>query len=194
MPVVGFEYLYEVSNYGYVRNQITQRHIKGMTDRDGYIHVGLRKDKKLRTKKVHRLVLSAFVGCCPAGMEACHNDGVKANNRLDNLRWDTHRNNQIKDGGARAIIGKGELNPSSTLSEHKVLQIKYLGKSGLTHEAIGCIVGANRRNVSRIIQGERWGHIGLSENLSDEAIDRLIEDINMDEFHFIIKHGRARLA
>ena len=44
----------------------------------------------------HRLVLLAFVGECPSGMEACHNDGDPSNNNIDNLRWDT-RSSNIKD-------------------------------------------------------------------------------------------------
>jgi hypothetical protein len=43
--------------------------------------------------KVARLVLEAFVGLCPAGMEACHFNDDPADNRLENLRWDTHSNN-----------------------------------------------------------------------------------------------------
>lgn len=38
---------------------------------------------------VHRLVLEAFVGPCPPGMEACHWNGIPGDNRLHNLRWDT---------------------------------------------------------------------------------------------------------
>lgn len=46
-----------------------------------------------RTFNVHRLILEAFVGPCPEGMEACHNDGDRGNNRLNNLRWDTRSAN-----------------------------------------------------------------------------------------------------
>jgi hypothetical protein len=52
---------------------------------------------------VHRLVLEAFVGPCPEGMECRHLDGDPANNRLENLRWGTHRENaadQVRHGTA----------------------------------------------------------------------------------------------
>lgn len=42
---------------------------------------------------VHVLVLEAFVGPCPAGMQTRHLDGDGANNRLDNLRWGTPKEN-----------------------------------------------------------------------------------------------------
>ncbi len=46
-------------------------------------------------KRIHRLVLEAFVGPCPEGMEACHNNDVRQDNRLENLRWDTRSANHI---------------------------------------------------------------------------------------------------
>ena len=55
--------------------------------------VSLRKDGKTVTFRLHRLVLETFVGPCPDGMEGCHNDGDATNNRLENLRWDTHKAN-----------------------------------------------------------------------------------------------------
>jgi hypothetical protein len=44
---------------------------------------------------VHRVVLETFVGSCPDGMECCHLDDVKTNNKLVNLRWDTHDANVV---------------------------------------------------------------------------------------------------
>lgn len=58
-----------------------------------YSHVRLCKNCKPYTCAVHRLVLEAFRGTCPQGMEGCHNDGNRANCALDNLRWDTPMNN-----------------------------------------------------------------------------------------------------
>lgn len=60
----------------------------------GYATVGLWKDEKRYTMTVHRLILETFVGPRPDGMEACHYNGVRTDNRLENLRWDTPSNNQ----------------------------------------------------------------------------------------------------
>lgn len=65
--------------------------------RPGSVTVLLHFAGKPITKSVHRLVLEAFVGPCPFGMEGCHGDGDPFNNKLDNLRWDTHQAN-MHDG------------------------------------------------------------------------------------------------
>ena len=66
------------------------RILKGTPSRDGhtYVHLGNNKSKSLYA--VHRIVLETFVGGCPVGMECCHGNGVAGDNRLQNLRWDTH--------------------------------------------------------------------------------------------------------
>lgn len=70
------------------------RPMKIQTNRDGYCFVGLDVDGKNRRRPVHQLVLEAFVGPKPVGAEVCHYpDHNKSNNRLDNLRWDSHREN-----------------------------------------------------------------------------------------------------
>ena len=56
---------------------------------------------------VHRLVLGAFVGPCPPGMESCHfPDRDPANNRLDNLRWGTHQDNMLDRDKHGSLNGK----------------------------------------------------------------------------------------
>lgn len=59
--------------------------------RSGHLYVRLHR----RPHQAHRLVLLAFVGPCPEGMECCHRDGNPANNRLTNLRWDTLSANRL---------------------------------------------------------------------------------------------------
>jgi hypothetical protein len=78
---------YEVSDAGQVRR--AGRVLKGWSGSRGYRLVALCSDGAQRNIQVHRLVLEAFVGPCPPGMEGCHNDGNPSNNALSNLRWDT---------------------------------------------------------------------------------------------------------
>lgn len=60
----------------------------------GYLIVCLRTDGRAYTMPVHQLVLMAFEGPKPDGMEGCHYpDSDKTNNRPENLRWDIHAEN-----------------------------------------------------------------------------------------------------
>lgn len=103
LAIPGYEGIYEVSDAGRVRglNRITPsgrrwrgRLMKSATDRRGYPSVML-FDTKFKRFSVHCLVLAAFVGPRPIGMEGCHNNGVRTDNRVGNLRWDTRRNNHL---------------------------------------------------------------------------------------------------
>jgi hypothetical protein len=62
---------------------------------DGHLVVDLRNGGKRRMAKVHQLVLEAFVGSRPGGMEGCHNNGDGTDNRVENLRWDTPSENNF---------------------------------------------------------------------------------------------------
>lgn len=95
--VVGYEDFYLVSNRGRVQNRKRLgRFISPTVTKRGYRRVQLHNRGRSKTFAVHRLVLEAFVGPCPEGMETCHRDCNPANNNLSNLRWDTHPEN-IKD-------------------------------------------------------------------------------------------------
>lgn len=68
--------------------------LRSFPARDGYPQVQLvRDDGQHVSVKLHRLVLTVFVGLCPPGMEACHEDDDHTNAALSNLRWGTRSDN-----------------------------------------------------------------------------------------------------
>lgn len=72
------------------------REIKGRPHvRSGHLDIVLRKpgDESKRLWKVHHLVLWAFVGPAPPKMECRHLNGNPADNRPENLKWGTRREN-----------------------------------------------------------------------------------------------------
>lgn len=104
LPIPGYVGSYEVSNLGRVRapDRITDRGRKwrGRTLTPspmprGYRVVTLWRDGKQKSALVHRLVLLAFVGPSPEGMEGLHKNGNPADNALSNLAWGTHSENQL---------------------------------------------------------------------------------------------------
>ena len=99
----GFKDMYRVSNQGRVmsldRLDSWGRSIKGkilrLSGGGRYPMVGLCKDGKITHKRVHRLVLEAFEGPCPDGMEACHRNDIPTDNRIDNLYWGSPSENKL---------------------------------------------------------------------------------------------------
>lgn len=71
------------------------KQMKIATHWKGYLYVNLTPPEggRYKTFRVHRLVLEAFVGPCPEGMECRHLNGVRNDNRLANLAWGTKEEN-----------------------------------------------------------------------------------------------------
>lgn len=80
-------------------------------------------------------VLIAFVGPCPPGMEACHNDGNCLNDHVGNLRWDTSVANKadMKRHGTQIC---GEKHPKAKIADEDIPVIIQMRKDGLSLKAI----------------------------------------------------------
>lgn len=167
---VGYEGLYQVSNLGRVRrlsgevqrkykNRTEIFHINGGILKPRTAHNGQRidfwKNGVRRAVKIHILVLEAFVGKRPIGHEACHfPDNSYANNRLDNLRWDTKENNE-RDKKYIGTVRIGEKHPCAKITNYTARKIKEM----LLHNRM--IYISNTLNVSysivnQIKRGDTW--------------------------------------
>lgn len=84
-----------------------------------YLQIGAHGKKYL----IHRLVMMAFVGDCPAGMEVSHKNGNGHDNRLCNLEYINHAMNEAEKK-AHGTSPRGEKNGSSKLTASDVIEIK----------------------------------------------------------------------
>jgi hypothetical protein len=102
-PVVGFEGRYEVSSFGRIKalarniyykdgrvGFLEERLLKGVLTKTGYFLVSF--DSKKR-KFIHQAVAEAFLGKTEYKMTVNHKDGNKLNNKLENLEWNTYKQN-----------------------------------------------------------------------------------------------------
>ena len=171
---------YEISSHGEVRSlareyvrhghpvKVRERLLKSRVKRrDGKpvaVLVSLSRDGKGHHLRIHRLVLEAFVGPCPDGMEGCHNDGNPLRNVVDNLRWDTPKENQadsVRHGTKHAPPQHiGEAHPSARMTPEKVRIIR-----SVNDWSYGAVVrvarqlGVTERMVHSVRTGETWGHV-----------------------------------
>ena len=122
--VVGYEGLYQVSNFGRVKSlprngtvnmvRILRPNIK----KTGYINYALQKNNALKTFLAHRLVAQAFMPNPDNLPQVNHIDGDKTNNRVDNLEWCTQLENirhrsevlDVHGGSPRKKVYCAELN------------------------------------------------------------------------------------
>lgn len=105
---------------------LKERNLKLSVDKNGRQRVTIRINGKSTHFQVSRFILECFVGPCPEGMEACHDpDPCVLNNRLNNLRWDTPKNN-YKDRAKYGNSNIGEKNPRAKLKEEDVKLIRLL--------------------------------------------------------------------
>jgi hypothetical protein len=162
--VAGYEN-YFVTKDGRVWSVQSGRYLKGWKQQ-GYPYVTLLKGGKEFKKRVHRLVLTAYVGPCPEGMECCHNDGDRSNNNLNNLRWDTRKENHqdaIRHGTHTCLQPckvKGEKHPRSKLTTADVRSIVYLYQTGLfSQRKLAKMFGVIHTCIQSILEKKTWNHI-----------------------------------
>lgn len=114
---------------------------------------------KFRKLPVHVVVLLAFVGPCPDGMEACHfPDRAKTNNSLANLRWGTPVDN-ANDKKLHGTTARGSRNARSRLAESSVIEIVRLLKEGVSQTAIATRFGVAPNTIGSIANGRTWAHV-----------------------------------
>ena len=89
--IQGYEGHYQISDMGNVRSLKSNKNLKPAIDKDGYLLVGLWKDNKKKTFKVHRLVAQAFIPNPGNKPTVDHINTIKNDNRASNLRWLTQK-------------------------------------------------------------------------------------------------------
>jgi hypothetical protein len=175
LAVPGFPQ-YDVSDQGRIRRRLRNvinlgrvkvRKLK--QHKAGYPMVDLYEGGRARWCLVHRLVLEAFVGPCPPGHEACHNNGDPSDNRLSNLRWDTKKANQ-HDRRRHGTHLEGEAHPMNKLSAEQVLDIRRASQAGASSSALAEGYGVHAAHIRSIVRGRSWKRLPLFPRETLEAM------------------------
>lgn len=165
-PAVGFEGHYEVSNLGKCRSaKATCGTRIGLVLKPGlsrgYCRFVLVDHDLRRNVQAHRLVFESFVGPIPTGMQINHKNGVKNDNRLENLEIVSASENKLHaiyvlGRKTYAIPSQGELNGRAKLTEAELPEIFRLRALGWSQQRIADKFGINQTNISRILRGISW--------------------------------------
>lgn len=160
-PVVGYEGIYEVSNVGRVFSIRTfagnprRKLMSPYIDHKGYHRVGLSRGGKRNGYTVHRLVLTAFCGPRAKDGMAMHLNNKRRDNRLNNLRWGTSRQNvdqMVRDG--RSVWGWRS--PRAKLCKADIQDIKRSSRSGESRSSIARRLKVSADIIGNVLRGKTY--------------------------------------
>ncbi len=128
--------------------------------RTGYKVAVVSVDKKSRPVSVHRLVMEAFHG--PSDRDVNHINGVRDDNRLENLEYATRKENICHARDSLRSLPVGEKRWNACLTEEDVKRIFRLHAKGYTLSQIGEMVGGYHKvNIHRILKRKIWKHVEI---------------------------------
>lgn len=159
-PAPGWWTWYEVSSLGRVRNVDTGLVLKPQVTDKGYERVALcwMDDKEFH--RIHRLVARAFHGEPSEGMQVNHKNGVKNDNRAENLEWVTPAENAAHASAMGLNVGRiGERHFRSKLTEQRVKAARALRAKGYTFRRLARRFGVNHKTLRNAIVGRTWSHV-----------------------------------
>ena len=144
----------EEGNVWSSRQHKVWRKLKPWPDRYGHLNLELRCPSNRKRIQVHRLILEVFTEPCPKGMECRHLNGNPKDNRLENLRWGTSKENG-QDTVMHGRSARGSRNPSAKLTEDNVKQIRALLNTH-THVELGQCFNVHPGTISDIKRNKKW--------------------------------------
>jgi len=165
----GLEDYYQASSFGRVRSKdrivlkysgLHERKVKqkykgrvlsGKPNKDGYVYVHLSVNNKKFNLHVGRAVLLSFIGPHKnSKYECCHNDGNPTNNKIENLRWDSHKENN-RDRVKHGTYKRGTEHHFSKFSDEFISLVR--NKEISKKEALSN--GISNTHYYRILNGDR---------------------------------------
>ena len=149
--IEGFDGFYLISNLGRVKNK--NGNIKSSFKNEvGYIRIDLYKNNKPVKYYVHRLVAIAFIPNPESKKEVNHKDGNKSNNNLDNLEWNTSKENKAHawDKGYYSVDSYKGRNEKK-FDESVVQEMNILHKNGYSERKIATKFGIGRTSLRRVL-------------------------------------------
>lgn len=164
--IPGYEGYYQASTEGRIRSvsrirmdgyHITGRVLKADRLKGGYEQVLLMVNKKRDYEKVHRLVAQTFIPNPENKLQVNHINGIKHDNRLENLEWATasenlkHSFRTLKHPPTRYWLGK----PAKT-RKFSMEEVEAIRKDTRSQDTIAKEYGCGQTTISNIKLGRTY--------------------------------------
>lgn len=184
--IQGYEGLYMVNDKGQIltlarlsadNRRIKQRVLNGHKAVDGYMIAMLTKFRKRKRLSIHRLVLNAFVGPPPTEKHECnHKNGIKHDNRAENLEWVT-RSENLKHAHlvctprtwGKPPNHKGQSNKRSRVIQQLTLDGNLVKEYPYIQSACDN-TDFNASKITQVAQGTRKSHGGFNWKFKTQSI------------------------
>jgi hypothetical protein len=158
---------YEVSSLGRIRRSAPASGTRpglvliGTPNPQGYLRVGLRRDGARLAAHffVHQVVARAFLGNPPEDCAPNHKNGVKDDNRADNLEWCTRSENQLH-AYRTGLQTRGAEHGRAKLTDKKVRAIRARYAQGdVSTAALARKYHVSQPLISQIVRRKIWTHL-----------------------------------
>lgn len=146
--------------------------LKPAKDHKGYLRVAIMLNGKLTSKRVHRLVSDAFISNPENKPCVNHINGIKTDNRVENLEWCTYKENtrhaiennlfyfNTSEQSKNITPKRGSLNGNALLTEKDVIVIRQKYKPRIyTRKMLSLEYRVKESCIKDIVNRKSWKHI-----------------------------------
>lgn len=158
----------EVSSLGRLRRPATTsaagsrlkaRELAQTIDGEGYVRTSA--SATCGVVYVHRLIALVFIGPppTPAHTDVNHKNGIKTDNRWQNLEWATRKQN-MQHAVSMGLAPRGEQNGRAKMSAYTAMTVYWhYHVGGATQAALARDFELTRNQVRGLIHGKTWKHV-----------------------------------
>jgi len=179
-PLCGYENFYDISSMSRIRRSDREQGTqvgrllkpKANTARGGYIQVVLTANKVSKTKRLHRLVAKTFIPNPLELPEVNHKNGLKHDNRSENLEWVTSKQNS-EHALRLGLVNLGSKRPNAVLTEKIVQECRIAYAKDFKLDPLVSKFGIGKACIWAAVTGKTWKWVQPSPPISPSRMRRI---------------------
>lgn len=151
---------YYATEDGHIYSSKSKKFISERTTNRGYNVVNLSIDGKCKTFSVHRLIAQAYIPNPNNFPTVNHKNGIKTDNRIENLEWVTFSENIIHAMETGLLVpAKGKNTKHGRFDEKDINEIRKLYSDGLSQYKIAELYNVTRGTIQQIVNKRTYSYI-----------------------------------